>query len=348
MRAALLTDHTLEALAVAEVPVPAPGAGEVLVRVETVGVNQLDRNVIAGIGPGAVAQLPRVLGIDPAGTIVAVGPGMSEARLGRPVVVKPNIPCGECRSCAAGREADCPAQTVMGVHRNGGAAEFVTVPERNAIDRGEIPAALATAAVHTVPIILNAFEAIGVGEGDRLLVTGAGGMLGQIALQLGVASGAVTVGASRSAAPAPDGARVLRAGSPAELRERLAAEAPFDAVVDVGGHGPTFAAGIAALAWGGRAVTCAASVDPVLELDQRSFYLRRLRLVGVASADFAQVRRALKLVAEGRVVPPVVARFPLERIADAYRAPRTAPGKVVVEVSAAPVPRASRGEDLPA
>ncbi len=114
MRAAVLSRHDLDGLTLQETAEPTPGEGEVLVRVDTVGVNQLDLNVIAGIGPGAQAQLPRILGIDPAGEIVAVGAGVDRRRIGQAVVVKPNIACGTCAHCLAGDEANCPKQTVIG------------------------------------------------------------------------------------------------------------------------------------------------------------------------------------------------------------------------------------------
>lgn len=339
MKAALLTDHALEALELVDRDTPRPAAGEVLVRVETVGVNQLDRNVIAGHGPGAAAKLPRVLGIDPAGVIVDAGEGVDPARIGQAVVVKPNIPCGDCPRCAAGREADCPAQTVVGVHRDGGAAEYVSVPARNAVDRRGISAEIATAAVHSVPIVLNALETAGLVAGERVLVIGAAGTLGGVATQLVVALGGELVAASRSPIDLPPGAsgtpggRAVQAADPAALAAALSSLAPFDVVLDVGGHGPSFAAGIDVLGWGGRAVTCAASVDPRLELDQRAFYLGRKHLIGVASADFAQVDRALALVRAGLVTPAIAARHPLIDIVRAYREAAPAPGKVVVDVA---------------
>lgn len=333
MRAARLTDHTLDALAVVEIADAVAAPGEVLVRVETVGINQLDRNVIAGHGPGAAAKLPRVLGLDPAGVVVAVGAGVDAARIGEHVVVKPNIACGSCAQCTSGREADCPRQTVLGVHRDGGAAELVAVPERNAFDRTGITAADATAAVHSVPIVLNAFETAEVAAGDRVLVTGAGGTLGRVAVQLATAIGAEVVAASRGPLEASGRVTAVRAEDAAELASLLEAHGAFDVVVDVGGHGPTFGAGIAALGWGGRAVFCAASVDPRLELDLRDFYLRRKRLIGVASADYAQVRRALALVRGGLVRPPIAARHPLDRIVSAYREAAPAAGKVVIDVA---------------
>lgn len=333
MRAAVLSRHDLDGLSVSQVAAPTAEAGEVLVRVETVGVNQLDLNVIAGVGPGAHAPLPRILGIDPAGEIVAVGPGVDTGRIGQRIVVKPNIPCGTCSRCLSGDEADCPQQTVVGVHRDGGAAEFVAVPARNAIDRRGLDAAEATAVVHSAAIVINALRRAALVAGERLLVTGAGGTLGRAAVAIGLARGARVVAASRRPLAPLGDERVVQAADPAALRDALAVDGGFDVVLDVSGHAPTLAAGIAALGWGGRAVFCAASVDPDLHIDARDFYLRRKTLAGVASARFDDVAEALALAATGALPSLVGARYPLDDIATAYREfPRKGDGKVVVDV----------------
>ncbi|BDZ55027.1 alcohol dehydrogenase catalytic domain-containing protein [Agromyces marinus] len=334
MRAALLQAHGLDGLELAHVDAPEPAAGEVVIRVETVGVNQLDLNVIAGHGPGAAAKLPRVLGIDPAGEIVGVGEGVDAARIGQHVVVKPNIPCGRCDACAAGRESTCPSQRVVGVHRDGGAAEYVTVPAVVAFERSGLTAATATAAVHSLPIVVNAIDAAGVRAGDRLLVTGAGGVLGRAAIEYAVHLGAEVTAATRHPlADAPDGVRVVVTGPSADLAAALDAGDRFDAAVDVSGSAALLGQAVAALDWGGRAAFCSASVDTRLTIDARDFYLSRKRLIGVASADLAQVRRAIDLVRAGVVVPRIGARYPLDAVHRAYREfPTTTPGKVIIDV----------------
>lgn len=334
MRAARLQSNGLDGLRVADVPRPVPGPGEVLVAVEAVSLNQLDLNVIAGLGPGRAARLPRVLGLDPAGVIVDLGEDVDPARLGRPVVVKPNIPCGDCARCAAGHEADCPAQLVVGVHRDGGAAEFVAVPSRSAFDRHDLDAATASATVHSLPIVINAFDAAGVTRGDRVLVTGAGGTLGHAAVAYARHLGAPVLAASRSEVPESDGVRSVVAADAADLARALAEHDPFDVAIDVSGHGAVIAAGVAALGWGGRAVFCSASVDARLELDARDLYLRRKQVRGVASADYEHVRRALRHVQNGSVAPLVGSRHPLDDIVDAYRGFGVSPrGKVVIDVA---------------
>lgn len=333
MRAAVLSRHDLDGLTVTETDVPAPGAGEVLVRVETVGVNQLDLNVIAGIGPGAQAQLPRILGIDPAGEIVAVGADVHQERIGQTVVVKPNIACGLCAHCQAGDEADCPNQTVVGVHRDGGAAEYVAVPARNAIDRHGLDAAQATAVVHSASIVVNAVRTVALAADDRVLITGAGGTLGRAAVAIALARGARVVAASRRATAPLGDEQTIQASDAGALAAALAGGEGFDVVLDVSGHAPTLSAAISALRWGGRAVFCAASVDSDLRIDARDFYLRRKQLRGVASARYADVAEALALAATGALPALVGTRYAFDDIATAYRDfPRKGDGKVVVDV----------------
>ncbi|MGI9823657.1 alcohol dehydrogenase catalytic domain-containing protein [Agromyces sp. Marseille-Q5079] len=334
MRAARLSSNGLDGLRVEDAPRPVPGPGEVLIAVEAVSLNQLDLNVIAGLGPGRAARLPRVLGLDPAGVVVELGEGVDPDLLGRAVVAKPNIPCGDCVRCALGREADCPEQTVLGVHRDGGAAEFVAAPARNVFDRHDLDAATASATVHSLPIVINAFDAAGVSASDRVLVTGAGGTLGHAAVSYARHLGASVVAASRAELPRIDGVERIAAADAAALGARLAELDGFDVAIDVSGHGATIAAGVAALGWGGRAVFCSASVDARLELDARDLYLNRKQLRGVASADYEHVRRALRHVRNGSIAPFIGSRHPLEDIVEAYRGFAASPrGKVVVDVA---------------
>lgn len=333
MRAALLTAHELRSLAVTDIAVPEPAADEVLLHVETVGVNQLDLNVIAGVGPGARAALPRVLGIDPAGTIVAVGAGVDPARVGEAVAVKPNIPCGECDLCAIGAEEDCSNQKVVGVHRDGGAAEYVTVPARSAFPRPGVDAAQASAVMHSAAIVLNAMGEAQVAPGDRVLIMGAGGTLGRAAVAIALHRGARVTAASRRPLAALGDERIVTAPDNDDLEAALTHEGGFDVLIDVTGNAPTLGIGIAALGWGGRAVFCSASVNPDLRIDARDFYLRRKSLHGVASAGYRHVREALALAASG-VLPDLVGdRYPLADIAQAYAAfPTKKNGKVIIDV----------------
>lgn len=333
MLAARVVAERPGALEVGEAPLPVAGPTELVVRVRSVGLNQVDLNVMDGVGPGAAAALPRTIGIDPSGEVVAQGDEVRGDRIGTRVVVKPNIACGACRYCGLGEEADCTDQKIVGVHRDGGAAQYVAVPAANAFDIGDLEYVVATAAVHSAPIALHAIDAAGgTGPGERVLVTGASGSVGTAAAAIARHLGADVVTASRSAT-GPDAIRYADAAGLADvLRER--ADDGFDLVVDASGHAAVAAAAVGALRWRGRAVLCSASVSSGLALDARRLYLRRLTVRGVASADYDQVRRGLELVRSGVVRPAIAARFPLADIdkAVAQLQDRHVSGKVVIDV----------------
>lgn len=338
MRAAVLVAHGgPDAIRMTEIPTPAPADDEVLLEVHTVGANQLDLNTMHGRGPGAATPLPLVLGADPAGVVVAHGSMASADLLGRRVVVKPNIPCGRCPQCRAGHEADCPAQTVVGVHRDGGAAPYVAVPARNVFEIGDLDAAAATAAVHSVPIALHALRAAGgTGPGQTVLVTGAGGAVGSAAVSLALDAGARVIAASTSRALVRDEVRAVRYDTAAQLDGLVRQISPdgVDLAVDGSGHGDVIGAAIGCLAWQGRMVVVGASLKSTIQLDGRDLYLRRKTVVGAASADYADVRDALAMVTSGAVPAPVGPTFPLDRIAEAYAAvgDRSRTGKVILRV----------------
>ncbi len=339
MLAAQLLENGFDGLKLHTTTAPEVAPDEVLIRVATVGVNQLDLNVIAGIGPGGAAKLPRVLGIDPAGVIVAQGRNVVGERVGQRVVVKPNIPCGGCAPCLRGNEGDCPRQSIVGVHRDGGAAELVSVPAGNAFDIGDLDFATATAAIHSVPIALHTIRAAGgIRPGDRVLVTGASGAVGRAAAQLAHHFGGTVLAATRSVAPLgiPE-IRTISYSDPAGLSASLAEIAPdgFDVAIDATGHAAITGVAVRALGWAGRLGFCAASVDAELHIDARDFYLKRKRMVGSASADFAEVAEAIALVRSGIVHPQIGARMPLMAILQGYRAfgTRAQRGKVIIDVS---------------
>ncbi|MBO2464908.1 alcohol dehydrogenase catalytic domain-containing protein [Actinomadura violacea] len=349
MRAVRVTGGP-ETLAVADVAVPEPGPGEVLVEVHAVGVNQLERQVMAGARLGGEpAALPRTVGIDPVGVVVAAGGGPADELLGRRVAVKPNLPCGDCRFCREGREADCTDQTVLGVHRDGGAAEYAAVPARAVFPLPDgVPFPVAAAAVHSVPIALHMIRrGGGVRPGDAVLVTGATGALGCAALQVATALGARVIAGALEGEPTGElrdlgadavltyGVREV-AGLPGAVRAHVPDGVRL--LIDATGSGPLIEAALDALGWAGHAVFAAALPGAAVTVESRPFYARRLTLHGCAAADNADMRDGLALLAGGRVSPPVTAVHGLEQAGAAYAhaGRRDHLGKVVLRVRPEP------------
>ena len=113
-----------------EMPRPVAGPGEVVVRVEACGVCGSDRHMFRGEYPTA---LPVTLGHEFCGIVAEAGPGVSRLAPGTRITCDPNIACGHCPACRAGRPNLCDNLTAIGVFRDGGFADYVRVPELQAI-----------------------------------------------------------------------------------------------------------------------------------------------------------------------------------------------------------------------
>ncbi len=169
MRAARL--HAPRVLRVEEVPLPGPRPGEVLVRVERVGICGSDVHLYAGHRP---APYPLILGHEAMGRIAAVGDGVTGDLVGRRVVVEPNIPCTHCSLCRRGQGTVCPNKRVLGVNVDGVFAEFAAVPASHAWVASETIPDQDLVLAEPLAVAVHALATSGLVPGDRALVLGCG------------------------------------------------------------------------------------------------------------------------------------------------------------------------------
>ena len=112
MKAAVLT-RVGEIVMVQDWPEPEPTRGEVVVELTGVGLCGSDLAVWSG---GRPVELPWIVGHEGIGTIVSVGAGVSDVRIGDRVVIEPNYPCGECPGCLRGRTSMCQDRRSLGMN----------------------------------------------------------------------------------------------------------------------------------------------------------------------------------------------------------------------------------------
>lgn len=279
----------------AERPVPRPGPGEVLVRVVACGVCGSDRFLQQG---GFGVPLPVVPGHEAAGRVAALGPGVTGLAEGDPVALYYLAHCGACRHCRAGRENICRTVRRMGVDFDGAMADYVVLPAPNCLPL-EPGDDLAAAAVITDAIgtPLHALARARVGPGDRVLVTGIGG-IGSNAVQIARLLGAEVIAASRSAearatARAMGAHHVLPAdaGLPAAVSALTGGEGA-DAVIQCAPGAEAFAAGLACLARGGRLVVVGTARAPV-PLSTNEVLWREHEILGSRGFTRADIRQGL-------------------------------------------------------
>lgn len=146
--------------------IPEPGPGEILVRIRRIGVCGTDFHAYQGVQP--FFTYPRVLGHELAGEISAEGSFGT-----RTVTLLPYLECGSCQACRQGRPNCCVHLEVMGVHRDGGMQEWMTVPKDHVIlsDRLDLDQLVI---VEPLSIGAHAVSRAGLEQDERVLVIGAG------------------------------------------------------------------------------------------------------------------------------------------------------------------------------
>src|SRR5689334_16688018 len=108
-----------------------PGPGELRVHIRAAGICHSDAHYRRGLSP--MGALPIALGHEIAGVVDRVGPGVSTHAVGDRVCLHYLVTCGECNSCRRGLETWCVRGAMLGHHVDGGFAESITVPARNAV-----------------------------------------------------------------------------------------------------------------------------------------------------------------------------------------------------------------------
>ena len=174
-----------------EIEIPPFGARDVLIRVKAAGICHSDAHYRAGISP--VARLPLTLGHEVAGVVEKTGNDVQDFAAGDRVCVHYLVTCGQCVFCKEGTEQFCATGEMIGKHRDGGFAEFITVPERSVFRLpAEIPFEQGAILMCSAATSLHALNKARLRAGETVAVFGVGG-LGISALQLAKHFGAAEV-----------------------------------------------------------------------------------------------------------------------------------------------------------
>lgn len=174
-----------------EIPVPTPGARNVLIRVKAAGICHSDAHYRAG--KSRVHPLPLTLGHEVAGVVEQVGAEVTRLQAGDRVCVHYLATCGDCAYCNEGSEQFCTTGEMIGKYRDGGYAEFICVPARSVfVLPDEIPFEQGAVMMCSSATSLHALKKARLTAGETVAVFGVGG-LGISAVQLARAFGAKEV-----------------------------------------------------------------------------------------------------------------------------------------------------------
>ena len=295
---------------------PEPAGGEVLVRIQRVGLCGTDYHIFAGRHP--FLAYPRVIGHELSGEVVAASAG-SRFSEGQLVAINPYLSCGHCIACRKGKPNACVDIRVLGVHTDGGMCELLTVPESALLDATGLTPDQA-AMLEFLAVGAHAVARSKVGRGERALVVGAGPIGVGTALFAKLEGADVTLidrrdsrlayareqlGFETVVTAGDDVAEVLAAQTGAEM---------FDTVFEATGSLESMSRSLAYVAAGGTLVFVGVAPGEVVFSDPE-FHKRETTLVASRNAlasDFERVMAAMK----GGLVPSAALRshsFPAEQ-----------------------------------
>lgn len=311
---------------ITEVPVPDPGPGEVLIKVTSVGICGTDLHIMDG---HYAPTLPITPGHELAGVVAKNGADVQDVAVGDPVTADPNIYCGKCALCRAGRTNLCPNATAIGVDIPGAMAEFVLAPAANCVVLDPSTDLAAAALVEPLSCAVHALDMLHARVGEDVLIYGAGPMgLILTSLSRQALSGSVSVvdlNGERLPWARKAGA-TQTANSAAELPL-----AEYGIVIDCTGAVPVIEDGIARLAVGGTYLQFGVPrAGAMISISPEKLLMGELTLTG-SRAVHQSFERAAALFTAGALDPTLLIsdRFDLDDAAEAFARFRSGGGRKI-------------------
>ena len=307
----LLDDRRLEITDIT--PPPAPGIGEVTVRIKAVALNHIDVWGWRGMA-FAKRKMPLVIGAEASGVVDAVGPGVSNLLPGQLVSIYGARTCGLCRACREGRDNLCEhVGGVHGFHLDGFACEAVNLPARLLVPAppgvDAIGAAVAPVTFGTVEHML--FDNAKLEPGETVLVQAGGSGIGTAAIQLAKKMGCTvitTVGSDDKI----EKAKALGADHVINYREdrfegvvrKLTKKKGVDVVFEHVGA-DTWAGSMLCMKRGARLVTCGSTSGVSTNMNLMQLFQQQLKIFGSFGCRMENMADAMQKMARG-IVHPVI------------------------------------------
>lgn len=341
MKAMLLRAYN-QPLRMEEVPVPAPGPREILLKVHYCGICGTDLKITGGKLPGVIA-LPHIPGHEAAGEVVALGSEVRDIQLGDRGIAYIYTSCRDCEMCRSGRENLCFSLKRLGFELPGGFAEYLLMPAYNfckvAPSSPLQEMAVLTDAVATPYHALKSIAP--VRPGQTVLIVGAGG-LGLHAVQL-----ARLAGARAAVADVKKEALELARLYGAELLVNPAEQDPqksvkdwtegagVDVVLEGVGKEITFSWSLYCLKRGGTLVVMGYDPQHPLSVNTKEMHYNEWRIAGTRAATKQDLVELIALAERGDLKPYVAKVLPLEETNAGLAAVREGAvlGRIVIKVS---------------
>lgn len=311
MRVVCLREHGgLDKYLFEDWPKPAPGRGQVLLRVGACGINHLDVFIRRGM-PGVAIEFPRIPGVDVAGTVEAVGPGVNASMIGKRILVHPMFKTGG----------------LMGEHGQGGMCEYIVWDADYCLP---LPATVSLEEAACLPVAYGAAYRMlitrgRVTDGDLVLILGAGGGVGTACVQIAKARGATVIacagGAEKLGKLKDLGAdHLIDYGEKDFSREAwaISGKRGVDVLVNYTG-GDTWAPSLRTMTRGGRLLCCGATAGFDPKTDLRYLWSREIDIRGSVGWRIEDLHALLAMMRNGTLKAVIDTVLPLNEVAEAVR-----------------------------
>lgn len=345
MKAAFIAQHgNAESIQVGDLDLPDISPNEVLIEIKYGALNHIDLFVVKG-WPGLNLNMPHVLGSDGSGVVKEVGSEVTTLEKEDKVVINPGISCGKCEMCLSGKQNYCNKFSILGENQWGTFAEYVKVPEINAIKiPHDVPLKKAAAAPLTFLTAWRMlFSRANIKHHETVFIHGAGGGVANAAIQIAKFLNAKVI-TSTSTREKMERAKMIGADHVINYRENpdfetyvykeLTKKQGIDVVIDSVGH-ETFQKSIRLLKSGGKLVTCGATTGPKSEIDIRRIFWKQLEIKGSTMSNQKEFRDVMNLIFKCKISPEIDKTYKLDNIIEAekYLDEGNQFGKITLKIS---------------
>jgi NADPH:quinone reductase-like Zn-dependent oxidoreductase len=340
MKAAIFEAPGLDNLKVIDnVDEPKIGGHDVLIKVKLAGVNPIDHIVVSGMLP-RIVPFPHIPGAESSGIVEQVGSEINDGsiRKGDRVVVYNNISDGICDMCLNGLDMICRNGGLIGAITNGGFAEYISVPERNVF---KVPDKMDWEVAASLPLTsltpYHALNEASIKLNEYLLVFGASGNTGMIAVQLGKKMGARVIAVSRDIWIKSDfGADFVISDYDkiAENVKEITHGKMADVVLNSLGIG-TWDSSFASIGINGRLVTFGGLTGADVKLNVQSLYRQQIKLIGSTGGTRNELRELIDIASTNGLKVKVWKKLKLDDVKEALQGlfAKDRDGRILLEVA---------------
>jgi NADPH:quinone reductase-like Zn-dependent oxidoreductase len=340
MKAAIFEAPGLDNLKVIDnVDEPKVGDHDVLIKVKLAGVNPIDHFVVSGMLP-RIVPFPHIPGAESSGIVEQVGSEINDGRIrkGDRVIVHNKVFDGICDMCLNGLDMICRNGGLIGAITNGGFAEYISVPERNVFkvpDKMEWEVAASLPVTSLTPY--HALNEASIKLNEYLLVFGASGNTGMIAVQLGKKMGAKVIAVSRDIRIKNDFGADFVISDYDKIEENVK-EITHGKMADVVMNSlgiSTWDSSFASIGINGRWVAFGGLTGADVKLNVQSLYTKQIKLIGSTGGTRNELRELIDIATTDGLKVKVWKKLKLDNVKEALQGlfAKDRDGRILLEVT---------------